>query len=135
MPAARTRHQAEPTPPRRSMRARRPTTYLHDMVSTDPMAQMTPETASVSSHQAGTSARASKGGAENQYSSGEDSDFEGYSKKARSKNTRKPTSDDEDGASKYLDVGPRGWTELIRSGATSISTCRPTPRAEDPTSM
>lgn len=43
-----TRHQAAPTPPRRSARERRQITYLHAMVSTDPMAQMTPTTASAS---------------------------------------------------------------------------------------
>lgn len=91
-----TRHQAAPTPPRRSTRERRQTTFLHVMVSTDPMAQMTPDSASATPapNPHGTTV-----------DSGEDSGPEDKPQDKQSRSKRKGKAKEEDDeAEGYLDV-------------------------------
>lgn len=95
-----TRHQAAPTPPRRSSRARRQTTYLHAMVSTDPMAQMTPDDTTPGPSAPLPNPRGTT------VDSGEGSDFEEEKATKRSKRKAKGKAkrEESDSAEEYLDV-------------------------------
>lgn len=95
-----TRHQAAPTPPRRSSRARRQTTYLHAMVSTDPMAQMTPDHTTL-----GPSAPLPNphGTAVNS-GEGSDSEDEKVTTRTKRKAKGKAKREEIDSAEEYLDV-------------------------------